>query len=88
MWLFHCPGCEHGHVYYVKPPKGDPDWIKNHKPLWTWNGSLDKPTFRASLLNTSSNGERCHLFVTDGTIQFLSDCTHKLAGQTIVMEDV
>lgn len=25
----------------------------------------------------------CHSFVTDGRIQFLNDCTHKLAGQTI-----
>ncbi len=25
----------------------------------------------------------CHSFVTDGAIQFLSDCTHALAGQTV-----
>lgn len=25
----------------------------------------------------------CHSFVTDGQIQFLSDCTHSLAGQTV-----
>ncbi|MFD6316924.1 DUF6527 family protein [Methylorubrum thiocyanatum] len=25
----------------------------------------------------------CHSFVTDGQIQFLSDCTHALAGQTV-----
>lgn len=25
----------------------------------------------------------CHSFVTDGRIQFLSDCTHALAGQTV-----
>jgi hypothetical protein len=25
----------------------------------------------------------CHSFVTDGKIQYLSDCTHALAGQTI-----
>lgn len=25
----------------------------------------------------------CHSFVTDGKIQFLSDCTHELAGQTV-----
>lgn len=27
----------------------------------------------------------CHSFVTDGKIQFLSDCTHALAGQTVEM---
>ena len=25
----------------------------------------------------------CHSFVTDGRIQFLSDCSHALAGQTV-----
>lgn len=25
----------------------------------------------------------CHSFVTDGRIQFLGDCTHHLAGQTV-----
>jgi len=25
----------------------------------------------------------CHSFVTDGKIQYLNDCTHKLAGQTV-----
>jgi hypothetical protein len=28
----------------------------------------------------------CHSFVTDGKIQFLSDCTHSLAGQTVPLE--
>ena len=27
--------------------------------------------------------EVCHTFVTDGQIQFLGDCTHELAGQTV-----
>jgi hypothetical protein len=26
---------------------------------------------------------QCHSFVTDGRIQFLGDCTHELAGQTV-----
>ncbi|WP_367394509.1 DUF6527 family protein [Cupriavidus sp. Agwp_2] len=31
------------------------------------------------------NCEVCHTFVTDGQIQYLSDCTHALAGQTVPM---
>lgn len=31
---------------------------------------------------------RCHSFVTDGQIQFLSDCTHALAGQTVPLPDL
>jgi hypothetical protein len=30
----------------------------------------------------------CHSFVTDGRIQFLGDCTHKLAGQTVDLPEV
>lgn len=29
----------------------------------------------------------CHSFVTDGRIQFLGDCTHTLAGQTVDLPD-
>lgn len=30
---------------------------------------------------------RCHSFVRDGMVQFLSDCTHALAGQTVPLGD-
>jgi len=30
----------------------------------------------------------CHSFVTDGRIQFLGDCTHELAGQTVDLPDI
>lgn len=29
----------------------------------------------------------CHSFVTNGRIQFLNDCTHALAGQTVDLPD-
>jgi hypothetical protein len=29
----------------------------------------------------------CHSHVTDGKIQYLSDCTHELTGQTIEVEE-
>lgn len=29
----------------------------------------------------------CHSFVTDGRIQFLGDCTHALAGQTVELPE-
>ncbi|KPY13545.1 DUF6527 family protein [Pseudomonas savastanoi pv. phaseolicola] len=32
---------------------------------------------------TSRFGKVCHSFVTDGRIQYLGDCTHALAGQTV-----
>lgn len=32
--------------------------------------------------------EVCHSFITDGQIQFLNDCTHELAGQTVELPEV
>ena len=31
---------------------------------------------------------RCHSFVRDGQIEYLSDCTHELAGRTVPLEDL
>lgn len=36
---------------------------------------------------SSRFGTCCHSFVTDGRIQFLSDCTHALVGQTVDLPD-
>ena len=51
---------------------------------WTFNGSIESPTFSPSLLcNQDDPGSRCHSFVKDGKIQFLNDCWHELRGQTV-----
>jgi Family of unknown function (DUF6527) len=71
-----CPGCGYGHPFR----------IKGEGPMWTWNGDMVKPTFSPSMLcnATVNNGaNRCHSFVKDGSIQFLSDCWHELKGQTV-----
>jgi hypothetical protein len=67
-------------------------------PRWAYNGKPNKPTFYPSVLvtwnepggNPDDFDDRskdvpkvCHSFVTDGRIQFLTDCTHALAGQTV-----
>jgi Family of unknown function (DUF6527) len=78
--LFFCPGCQCGHRVRVHPP-GIPG-------LWTWNNDVNKPTFTPSILVNASNvNQRCHSFVTDGKIQFLTDCYHELRGQTVELDD-
>lgn len=67
-YWFWCPGCECAHRYAV--------------PRWSFNGNEQSPTFTPSLL-CSSEKFCCHLFMTDGKLKFLGDCTHKLAGQTV-----
>ena len=32
--------------------------------------------------------ERCHTFIKAGMVQFLGDCTHALAGQTLPLPDL
>jgi hypothetical protein len=81
--MFWCPGCQCGHKVWIKAdrPGG---------PVWTWNGSLDRPTFEPSLLirqpQFGKSDRVCHIFVRDGQIQFLGDCTHALKNQTVPME--
>jgi hypothetical protein len=73
---FHCPGCNTAHVVPVEGSHA-----------WQWNGSLETPTLQPSILynvgGLNPTVPICHSFVTDGRIQFLADCTHALAGQTV-----
>jgi hypothetical protein len=45
------------------------------------------PEEREAMLADKRINMVCHSFVTDGRIQFLSDCTHALAGQTVDLPD-
>jgi hypothetical protein len=54
---------------------------------WTWNGDVDRPTLRPSVLSQGGDW-RCHSWITDGRAQFLDDCTHELRGQTVDLLDV
>lgn len=79
LLLFHCPGCKYDH------------WVATtgDRPRWTFNGDFDKPTFSPSILvNQSHPSKRCHSFVKEGKIQFLSDCWHDLKGQTVDLPDL
>lgn len=78
QYYFHCPACEFIHCVRVR----------GEQPLWTVSGvEEDKPTVSPSILAYADNF-RCHSFVREGRIQFLGDCTHKLAGQTVDLPDL
>ena len=60
---------------------------------WSFDGKLERPTLSPSLLLTQTFGDGrpayvCHSFVTDGRIQFLGDCTHALANQTVDLPEL
>lgn len=85
---FDCPGCGEPHVVPTTGGKA-----------WGWNGSYAIPTLTPSIIVRYRASDPddpaavvqesvCHSFVTDGRIQFLGDCTHKLAGQTVDLPEV
>jgi len=81
-WWFWCAGCKRHHAFAVGH--------SNPRHNWTMTGTPEAPTFRPSLLCEWKDGpaevpQRCHSFVTDGTIEYLSDCTHALAGTTMTV---
>ena len=78
-YAFWCQGCNEPHTYYVV------NWRNN--PVWTFNGNLEKPTFTPSLLYRYPPEKTCHLFLTDGNIQYLGDCSHELKGRTVPLQD-
>lgn len=83
--MFFCPGCKCGHKV----------WVINSAPggaIWTWNGSMEKPTFTPSLLVTYGRDpapdrpQTCHSNVTDGQILFHGDSQHELRGKTVPLQ--
>ncbi len=77
--LLGCPGCGGFHTVYVNTEPGD----TGAEP-WEWDGNLDAPTVSPSILvNASRPDHRCHSFVRAGCWEYLSDCDHDLAGQTV-----
>lgn len=94
QYFFECPGCGELHAVWTTD-EGYPH------PIWSFNGDIDKPTVRASILVKYPatpeatdefkewRTERiCHSFITDGKIEFLSDCWHSLAGQIVEIPEI
>jgi hypothetical protein len=78
-YMFFCPGCRRAHFFRTNDPRRGRNW--------TFNGNVEEPTFSPSLLTQFPGGTRCRLYLTRGKIQFLSDCTHPMAGRTVDMVD-
>lgn len=92
---FMCPGCEELHVIKIGNGRG-PRWgFDGDTERPTFNPSIRVSTGHyvigehAGKWCDRSGGtdpcecNRCHSFVRDGRIEFLSDSTHALAGRTV-----
>lgn len=77
--LFYCPGCDSPHT--IRHGK---------KHDWTFDGDYDQPTISPSVLTRGGHKREriCHLFLKKGQLQFLGDCTHKLAGKTVPLPEL
>ncbi len=79
--MFWCPGCDGAHQVTI-------GW--GQSPSWGFNGDYEKPTFTPSVFvnpgRQNPDAHVCHSFVREGEIQFLTDCTHELAGQTVPLQ--
>jgi hypothetical protein len=94
---FMCPGCGMMHQITVEG-QGRPHWEWNSDAdAPTFSPSVMVEGVRRTTddeVRRIMSGEeiepiplRCHSFVRDGRIQFLGDCTHALAGQTVDLPD-
>lgn len=74
---FWCPACQGWHSV---------------NSSWSWNMSLCSTTINPSIkvtgVNEQGNQTICHLYVRDGWLEYLGDCTHQMANQKIKMSDV
>jgi hypothetical protein len=84
--MFACQGCmEFGGTGLHMLPVNTPGLSK---PTWQWDGNLEAPTLNPSILSKRAEDQVCHSFLHNGEFQFLGDCTHSLAGQTVPMIDL
>lgn len=100
---FHCPGCDEEHtvrVAGVQPWTWNSDLDSpTIRPSILLRSGHYAPGWQPGSCWCTYNAEHqddpapfvckvCHSFVTAGSIQFLDDCTHKLAGKTVELPDM
>jgi hypothetical protein len=83
-WLAWCPACQGPHTFDRR---------------WAFNGKMDKPTFRPSMLAHAiaqwdkkerkivTRDVHCHSYLTDGVWEYLKDCQHKMAEMKVELPD-
>lgn len=100
--LFYCPGCRCHHGVNVERNNPNPmtgaawDWngsldSPTFSPSILVRGTVPITDDEHAKIMAGEHVEPkplvCHSFVRDGRIEFLGDCTHELAGQTVEIPD-
>lgn len=77
---------ENSAYWIINSPATDKILIPKDKG-WTFNGDFERPTFSPSVLERKHprDGHEWinHVFIRDGMIEYLPDCTHEMAGSTV-----
>lgn len=97
-FAIHCPACGFAHKFDKKWTfNGDfqkPTFRASMLVRWFRYDEPDNLYKPDGTVNVGPDGKIpgkdivCHSFVTDGNIEFLGDCTHELAGQTVPLPDI
>ena len=103
-YSFFCPGCQWRHAIWITNPGGHSWTFDGNEEFPTFAPSLHiktghycagQPTAENCewCKEDTADGIRsmcivCHSFIRNGRIEFLSDCTHELAGQTVDLPDL
>lgn len=75
---FWCPGCDDLHQVDDKWQVNDTGGLLTISPSVLVSRQFSDYAHGRGIVD-----DRCHSFVRGSHIEFLSDCTHKLAGQTV-----
>jgi hypothetical protein len=84
--MFICPGCatDEASGLHMLPVNSS----ETTQPSWEWDGNLEAPTLNPSILTGKGSEVICHSFLKAGVFEFLTECTHEFAGQSIPMPDL
>lgn len=101
--MFYCAGCDYNHIIYTDEadlPDYHAKWsFDGNMRAPTFKPSLlcrtghhvrgmPQPPDCDYCGDDSDACTICHSFIRNGKIEYLSDCTHDLAGKTVDMVDV
>jgi len=95
-WMYWCQGCEEPHMVgpgwacegNLESPTFSPSvLVTSGHYMPGWKGPKCWCTFRAEHPDCEFECRRCHTFIRGGMVDFLGDCTHALAGQTLPLPD-
>lgn len=102
--VFQCPGCKEPHVITVNSERSWKWNGSLEQPTFTPSVLVTSGHYRDHWKQGENcwctyyaehpekekhfQCQRCHSFVTDGRIMFLTDSTHALAGQTVELPEV